>query len=696
MARRRKFQNAFTTGEVGPEFLQRAEEELQNESAKTLLNVIIANAGGARRRPGTFPKASVTNGTARRLEIFDLVGNEIRQLVFTNGKLDIYNVAGSGEASLVAPWGEADIDDLVIANGDNKFFIFGDFPTQELLYDNGSWSIGAQTFDTSIGATISQPYWRFAATKGISLTPSANTGSITLTASDDLFVADHVGTRFRYVGCEIQITAFTNATTVTGTVIKTLHPTVDVTVASSAGFQVGEVVTGDTSGVEGIISSIPDGTSLIVVLTFGYTPFAASEILNGPSASSTVSGTPSATTAGATVFWDEQMISSVRGYPRTGCFHRNRLIMAGFPEAPNAIAASATGFENDFDLGQAEDSDAFIEGLGDDANATIRHLISSEQLVILTDRACYYVPESENAPLSPTRVSFNRIGPDGASRVRPLLTPEGIVFVDNANRLLVIGATGSVRASWAVQELSLFSAHLMTSPKALTYVDGLGGRTERYVLVLNEDTTVAAVAYRRGADQVGVSKWTPATGFNWLSIASWKTQLFCLQGNFLAEFDLDATMDLESSYQAALALDAQVGQSLYVGRDGIVWQGPFTVDSDGLVGTVAPGEGQTAGADFRVSIVPSPPVAKSFGYERRRVSRLWTDMLNTGPYRVEGELVNTHDENDNIEAPPPLRTGASEPFFGLGYDTNEMPEISQEVGEGAPFFLRSLTMEIVY
>lgn len=694
MARRRRFQNAFSAGEVGPEFLQRAEEELQNESAQALRNVIIANAGGIRRRPGTIPRASNTNGVNRRVEVFDLVGNEIRLLVISDEQIDIYEPDGTLEDTLAAPWGEDDIHEIVIANGDNKFYFFGDFAPQELKYEAGTWTLAALAYDSSIGATISQPYWRFAGTKGITLTPSANTGSITLTASDDLFVAGHVGTRFRYVGCEIQITAFTNATTVTGTVIKTLFPTIDVTVGSSAGFQVGELVTGDTSGVEGVISSIPDGTSIIVVLTTGYTYFSDTETLNGPSASTSVSGTPSAASAGATVIWDEQMISSVRGYPRAGCLHRNRLIMAGFPQAPNAIAASATGFENDFDLGQAEDADAFIEALGDDQNASIRHLISSEQLVILTDRACYYVPESENSPLTPTRVSFNRIGPDGASTVRPLLTPEGVVFVDNAGRLLVIGATGSVRASWAVQELSLFSTHLLTAPMALTYVDGLGNRSERYVLVLNEDSSVAAVAYRRGAEQVGVSKWTPAEGYDWQSFASWKTQLFCIQGDFLAEFDMDATMDLQSDYSAAAPL--QDGLSVYVARSGIVWQGPLTVNGSGLIPTVPVAAGQSIGQDFRTSVIPSPPVSKSFGYERRRIVRMWTDMLESGPYRVDGELVNTHDEDDDLEAPPPLRSGASEPFYTLGYDPNVMPEISQEVGEGAPFFLRSLTMEIAY
>ena len=696
MARRRKFQNAFSTGEVGPEFLQRAEEELQNESAQALRNVIIANAGGVMRRPGTVPKASVTNGTSRRIEVFDLVGDEIRCIVLTDGQVDIYEDDGTIEDTLVAPWLEADIDDIVHTNGDNTFYFFGNFKPQKLTYTAGVWTLADMTYESSIGSTIAQPYWRFSSTKGISLTPSALTGSITLTASDDLFVADHVGTRFRYIGNEIEITGYTNATTVTGTVITSLYPTIDVTVASSAGFQVGELIVGDTSGAEGIITSIPDGTSLIVTLTTGYTYFADTEKVDGPSATTTVSGTPTNTTPAASVIWDEQMISSVRGYPRTGCLHRNRLIMAGFPQAPNAIAASATGFENDFDLGQAEDSDAFIEALGDDQNASIRHLVSSEQLIVLTDRAPYYVPENENSPFSPTRISFNRISTDGASTVRPLLTPEGVVFVDNAKRLLVIGATGSVRASWAVQELSLFSTHLMTDPKSLTYVDGLGNRSERYVLVLNSDSTVAAVAYRRGAEQVGVSLWTPATGFDWLSFASWKTRLFCLQGDFFAEFDMDAVMDLEYPYDVALPLVAQVGLDLYIAREGVVWQGPFEVDSGGLVGTVDPAAGQTAGMDFRTSIIPSPPVAKSFGYERRRVSRLWTDVLETGPYRVDGELVNTHDEDDDIESPPPLRSGASEPFFMLGYDPNAMPEISQEVGEGAPFFLRSLTLEISY
>lgn len=694
MARRRKFQNDFTTGEVGPEFLQRADEELQNESAQALRNVIIANAGGVRRRPGTVPKAKNTDGTKRRAEIFDLVGDEIRVLVMTAGKLFIYQTSGTLDDTLVAPWVEGDIDELVHVNGDNKFYFFGNFAPQELKYNNGTWSIGALAYDSSIGSTISQPYWRFGQTKGISLTPSALTGSITLTASASLFVAGHVGTRFRYIGNEIQITAYTNATTVTGTVITALYPTIDVTVASTAGFQVGEVVTGDTSGAEGVISSIPDSTSLIVTLSAGYTFFVDTETIDGPSASTTVNGTPTATTPAASVIWDEQMISSVRGYPRTGCLHRNRLIMAGFPQAPNAIAASATGFENDFDLGRAEDADAFIEALGDDQNASIRHLISSEQLVILTDRACYYVPESENAPLTPTRVSFNRIGPDGSSKIRPLLTPEGIVFVDNAGRLLVIGATGSVRASWAVQELSLFSTHLLTSPKALIYVDGLGNRSERYVMVLNSDSSVAAVAYRRGAEQVGVSKWTPADGHNWQSLASWKTQMFCIQGNYVAEFDMDATMDIERPYSTAATLLAN--ESVYVARDGIVWKGPLAVNGSGLIPSVPVAAGQSIGMDFRTSVIPSPPVAKQFGYERRRVSRLWTDVLESGPYRVDGELVNTHDEDDDIEAPPPLRSGASEPFFTLGYNTNEMPEISQEVGEGAPFFLRSLTLEISY
>ena len=689
MARRRSYRNSYTAGEVGPEFLQRTEDELLNEAASRLLNTLISNGGGAHRRPASRPVAS-TSGTKRQLEVFDLDDSDYRRIVFSAGKVEIFD-ASSLLQTLSGPWVEADIEKITVANGDDKFFIFGDFETQELAYSAGVFSIGAITFDDGIGSAVRQPYWRYAA-KGVTLQPSATTGSITLVASENVFVSGHVGTRFRYLNNEIEIDTVVDGKNATGTVITTLYPTITLTVNSTAPFKVGHIVLGDTTSIEGQVAAVGSGT-IDVTLRAGYTSFDSSEDISSPEGTATITAVGSTSPASTTI-WDEQMISAVRGYPSTGALHRNRLIMGGFPGARNAVAASAVGFLTDFDVGTGDDNDAFIEALGDDPNAAIRHIIGAEQLILLTDRSCYYVPESEQAPLSPSRVQFLRISPDGSKTVRPVLTPEGVVFTDNANRLLIIGATGSVRASWSVSELSLLARHRITDPVQLVYVDGLGARSERYLIIRNSDGSVVVMNYRRGADQMGATPWEPAPGTEWQSFAAWKTELFCVQDGFLCDVDMDAIMDVQCDYSASCPLLA--GRSVYVMRGQHVWQGPLIVDGSGNVPGIDPAEGLAIGSDFEVEITPAPPVHKHIGQERRRITRVMVDVLDTGMFRVDGELRVGGDGATDMGAEPPLMTGGLEPFYIWGYDFNHIPSITQSVGEGAPLFLRSQTLEVSY
>jgi len=57
------------------------------------------------------------------------------------------------------------------------------------------------------------------------MTPSATTGTITLATSADVFVASHVGVRFRIENKEVKITSYTSATQVQALVKETLSET---------------------------------------------------------------------------------------------------------------------------------------------------------------------------------------------------------------------------------------------------------------------------------------------------------------------------------------------------------------------------------------------------------------------------------------------------------------------------------------
>lgn len=81
----------------------------------------------------------------------------------------------------------------------------------------------------SVNNVIQQPYYKFA-DSAITLTPSATTGAITLTASAPVFEAAHDGIRLRVGGKEILITAVNSPTVVTADVIEPLAaitPTID-------------------------------------------------------------------------------------------------------------------------------------------------------------------------------------------------------------------------------------------------------------------------------------------------------------------------------------------------------------------------------------------------------------------------------------------------------------------------------------
>ena len=701
MARRRKYVSTMEAGVASPEYLARSDEDLNSQTIKDGLNASLINAGGVIRRPGTKHVVDIVGKP--RLEVFDLGGAEFRIAVFTAARVQIVSPGGSLVADITsAPWGANDIAEMAVVNGDNRFYILSDsFAPQELKLDGATWSLAGLAYAVGIGGSPSQPYWRYAE-KGITITPSALTGSITLTASDNVFDAAMVGTIIRYIDQPIEITAVASATSATGTVLSPLYPSYTITVDNGAPYAAGQEVRGDTSGAVAQCTAA-SGSSVTVVMLEGFTNFTVGEQLSSPGGTAEITAVTSAAPQ-ETVVWDEQMISAYRGYPRSGAYHRKRLLMAGFPLAANALAGSATGFPNDFDLGTARDTDAFVDALGDDPNAEIRHIVSAEQLIIITDRGCYYLPESETAPLSPTRVAFNRISPDGGSLVRPILAPEGVVFIDTIDRMLLISQTRAIRGSWAVSELSLLSPHLLKSPQELTYVDGLGKRSERYLLIRNDDETLACMSYRRGSERAGITPWKPATGTQWSGFAAWQGRLFIGKSQeeawMLEEVTFDALMDGERSYAAAVP--ALSGREVEVRRgDAVIAAG--TINPDGKVatpntfsGVLEPSADLYIGVDLDLQVEVRPPINSRIGYERRRITRVWTDVYETGAYRVNGDLVTGFTAIDSFDAAPPLMTGASEPFFHRGFDSENTVLIEQRRGEGAPFLLRAVTIEVSY
>jgi hypothetical protein len=195
MARFVDFTTNFSTGELDP--LLRARVDLQqygNALAKAT-NVLIQPQGGLRRRPGTkhileLPNTSTASaGNGVRLVPFQFSVDDSYMLCFTHNRMYVIkngvvqaNINGSGNNYLTTTIGSSIVDDMCwTQSADTLIVVHPDLqPVQIQRTSDTAWTATTVTFDSIPKYAFNI---QFDTNIGSTLTPSAVSGNITLTAS---------------------------------------------------------------------------------------------------------------------------------------------------------------------------------------------------------------------------------------------------------------------------------------------------------------------------------------------------------------------------------------------------------------------------------------------------------------------------------------------------------------------------------
>lgn len=697
MARRFPFTTSFAAGEVAEEYLMRTDLQVRNESCRQFRNAMNMAGGGFKRRWGTLDLAPLDNLT--RLETYGIGADDARILAFSHTKFTVLDLDGTEIQEITGcPWVEADLFTMQVALEDGRIVVASQsFYPQLLTLTAGTWARSNLSFADGLNGSKLQPYWRYHE-RGVSLTPGAYSGTgVSLETSADFFSVDHIGARIRYTGIEITVTAVTDATHATGDIVGTLYPTLTVTVGSSAGFNVGQVVQGDTTQIRGAVAAVPDGTHVTVQLLDGFTQFDPAEPLVGPTAKSTISGVSVAGSPAATTEWDEALISTARGYPGACALHRNRLMLGDFPAAQSIIAASATGDIQDFDTGTGLETDAVIERVGRESSLGLRHFGSTEQLLVFTENGAYYVPEQVAAPFSPTNFELLKIGPEQASTPQPLFISEGMGFIEQySGRLMMAIATGNVRRSWEIADLSELAFHLMGSPVEIELLAALS-ESDRLVPVLRDDGQIAVLTYRRGAQFSAWSLWT-TTGA-WRSIVVAAGTLYAV-----AEREIDGVIGWRlEKFDPTCWADGMVDLAAvttptpdYAGATLGAWEGPgkigeFVLNGSGVLTGIDPAYGALRiGFDFPVTVEGPPPVDQQMGLRPNyKITRVDVDVIGSVGFKGNGR--DPSGWSGAIGGATVPLTGVRR-FRPLGRAKYPTFTIQQDIG--GPLEIRSITMEV--
>jgi hypothetical protein len=207
---------SFASGEIGPSMLGRIDLRAYENGARRLRNVVVLPSGGIKRRPGLARIAGLP-GQAR-LIAFEFNTEQAYLLALCDGRMRVFR-DGVQVATLATPWSAAQLKQVNwTQSADTLLVVHPDAPPQRITRtSHTSWTIAQWTFLEEKGV-IQQPYHKFAP-DAATLTPGSTSGTITLSASVDVFVAGHVGQRIRIAKKEATIMAVAGPRSATATLV---------------------------------------------------------------------------------------------------------------------------------------------------------------------------------------------------------------------------------------------------------------------------------------------------------------------------------------------------------------------------------------------------------------------------------------------------------------------------------------------
>lgn len=455
MTRLVSIQTNFSSGEIDPLLRARVDLKQYQNGAETLTNVVVQPQGGVRRRGGLkylmeIPSAaSPASGT--RCVPFEFSVDDSYMLVFVNQRMYVFkdktlitNINGSGNDYLAVSAVTSSILSTMCwtQSADTLIVTHKDINPIKIVRGgtDATWTVSNITF-TSI------PKYAFTistSNPSATLTPSAVSGSVTLTASSSVFTSGSVG---QYINAGPQgrakIVAYTSGTVVSA---------------------VTEVPFFDTT-------AIPSGSW---EYESGY----------------------------------EDVWSSSKGWPRTCTFHEGRLFFGGSKSRPSTVWGSKVGLFFDFMPDQVYDDDAIEATLDTNSLNVITDMISGRDLQVFTTGGEFYVPQSGLDPITPTNFFVRAVSRNGSREgIRVQILQSGTIYVQRQGKALNEFTFSDTTLSYISTSISLLSSHLITGPVELALRKATSTDESDALFMLNSDGTMAVYSILRQQEVVAPSRF---------------------------------------------------------------------------------------------------------------------------------------------------------------------------------------------
>jgi hypothetical protein len=513
-------QSNFSTGELDPLLRARVDLQAYNNALAKATNVLIQPQGGMRRRPGTKYVAELPSNASDgvRLVPFQFSVDDSYMLCFVhqrmyvikNGSL-ITNINGSGNNYLsVSSITSAIVDDMCwTQSADTLIVVHPDLqPVQIQRTSDSAWTATTITFDSIPKYAFNI---NFDTNIGSTLTPSAVSGNITLTASatNHDSGAAQAGTSTTitlkstssatddiYNGMYVTITSGPGAGQIRviedyvgSTKVATITPAWTTAPTSASNYS---ITTWTTESVNQYINVSPQGRARIV-------QYVSATVVNA-----VVEYPFFNTSVVAAGSWElehgyEDVWSASRGWPRTVSFHEGRLFFGGSKSRPSTIWGSKIGLFYEFVPTENLDDDAVEATLDTNDLNVITDIISGRDFQVFTTGGEFFVPQQGSDPITPLTFTFKNVSRNGikpGTRVQSV--ESGTVFIQRQGKSLNEFVFTDTQQTYITQRISLLSGHLLKGPQRMAIRRATSTDEADLLLLTNTtDGTMAAFSIMR-------------------------------------------------------------------------------------------------------------------------------------------------------------------------------------------------------
>lgn len=537
---------SFNAGELSPLLDSRTDLQKYSTGCQQLENFLILPYGGALRRPGTeyLGTAKFPNRAARMIP-FNFSTTTNFQLEFGHEYIRFWSNGVQVQKASAAAWATATpyvAGDYVTESATIYFCVVphtsGVFATDlaagkwiaqsilevptpyqesqlraihkeqvnDLVYlTHPNHYIAKLTRLADDNWTYARVAWEFPPTideniTDTTITPSATTGAITLTASNPIFLAGHVGSwwiigharsgasvfvevaldNINHTSGGLQVLGSWEITTY-GTWIGTLI--VERKMLGSTIWEAIRTYPNSTLGQRNVVSTGTEakqcelrlnwvsagnaGTNPAARIDVGESRYYGAVEITGFTSTTVVNATVRqdlfATTA--TQIWAEGAFSVVQGFPRAITLHESRLLLAGTSRKPLGIHGSfIDDFEN-FRLGSQSDR-AFFFVLSANESNPIQWMTSQQGNLLIgtTGEEWLMSPTDDQEALGPGNVDAKRQSSYGSAPIQAKLVNEVILFVQRQGRKVRELTFAFEKDSWVSPDLTILANQITVQP----------------------------------------------------------------------------------------------------------------------------------------------------------------------------------------------------------------------------------------